>query len=245
MSTDPFDFIKLIWNVLIDLLPIFWPYLLAIFGYYLFLFARKYWRRYRLSRLGLSDVDRLSGKDFETYLATRFRALGYKVEQTKLVGDYGADLILTREGYRTVVQAKRYKKDVGNKAVQEAYAAKPMYNAQNAIVVTNSGYTKAAVKQARITGVELWDRERLINELLHIPKADVGSIPTPSKVDVSTERGSGPAGADALCAICGNAVSEKVRDYCRDHADRFNGQVYCYEHQKEARQANRPGNRLR
>lgn len=235
MRTDPFYFIKLIWNVLIDLLPIFWPYLLAIFGYYLFLFARKYWRRYRLSRLGLSDVDRLSGKDFETYLATRFRALGYKVEQTKLVGDYGADLILTREGYRTVVQAKRYKKDVGNKAVQEAYGAKPMYNAQNAIVVTNRGYTKAAVKQALMTGVELWDRERLINELLHIPKAGVGSVPPANQVDSPPERGGDSIVAEAVCAICGCAVSQKVRDYCAEHRDRFGGNVYCFEHQKTIR----------
>jgi len=223
MSTDPFDFIKLIWKVLIDLLPIFWPYLLAIFGYYLFLFARKYSRRYRLSRLGLSDVDRLSGKDFETYLATRFRALGYKVEQTKLVGDYGADLILMREGYRTVVQAKRYSKNVGVKAVQEVLGAKAKYDAQNAIVVTNSGYTKEAVELAHSAGVDLWGRDRLISEILRTPDASAESA--------STAQQSG----FAVCAICGCALSQKVRDYCAEHRDRFGGNVYCFEHQKTIR----------
>ncbi len=223
MSTDTIAFVRRLLIVLLDFVPILWPFLVLILGYCLFIIARKYWRRHRLSRMGLSEVDLLTGKDFETYLATRFRALGYKVEQTKLVGDYGADLVLTREGYRTVVQAKRYNKNVGIKAVQEVLGAKAKYKAQNAIVVTNSGYTREAVELAQSAGVELWGRERLISELLRTPGAPAESASTPQQSGV------------AVCSICGCAVSQKVRDYCEEHRDRFGGNVYCFEHQKAIR----------
>lgn len=223
MSTGTIVFLKRTLIELLDSIQILWPFLVLFLGYNLFLLARKYWRRYRLSRMGLSDVDMLSGKDFETYLATRFRALGYKVEQTKLVGDYGADLVLTREGYRTVVQAKRYSKNVGIKAVQEVLGAKAKYKAQNAIVVTNSGYTKEAVELAHSAGVEFWGRDRLISEILRTPEAPVESASTAQLSGV------------AVCAICGCAVSQKVRDYCEEHRDRFGGNVYCFEHQKAIR----------
>ena len=39
----------------------------------------------------------------------------------------------------------------------------------------------------------------------------------------------------ANCALCGKVVSEKVEAYCRNHATRFDGQIYCFEHQKTVR----------
>jgi len=34
------------------------------------------------------------------------------------------------------------------------------------------------------------------------------------------------------CALCGQTVSEEERDFCLAHTGRFNGQVFCSEHQK-------------
>lgn len=34
------------------------------------------------------------------------------------------------------------------------------------------------------------------------------------------------------CADCGNKVSEKVRNYCLDRPNKFNNQVFCFEHQR-------------
>lgn len=33
------------------------------------------------------------------------------------------------------------------------------------------------------------------------------------------------------CKTCGKEVSEKVKEYCISNKKRFNGQIYCYEHQ--------------
>jgi HJR/Mrr/RecB family endonuclease len=49
--------------------------------------------------------------------------MGYRVEQTKLSGDQGADLVVIKLGEKTVIQAKRYGGKIGNSAVQEIMAA--------------------------------------------------------------------------------------------------------------------------
>ena len=34
---------------------------------------------------------------------------------------------------------------------------------------------------------------------------------------------------------CGATVSEKVRDYCAQHSQRFEGRIYCFKHQRGVR----------
>jgi len=123
----------------------------------------------RLVRSGIYDVDLMDGRTFERYLSILFQRLGYKVERTRYRGDYGADLILRRDGKRIVVQAKRWKKSVGVKAVQEAVASKGYYNADAAMVVANQAFTQQARILARANRVELWDRDRLVKETLSHP----------------------------------------------------------------------------
>ncbi len=65
------------------------------------------------------------------------RNRGYKVSLTSVTGDYGAGLVLSNNNKKIVMQAKRYKKKVGLKAVQEVVSAKNYYNADECWVVTN------------------------------------------------------------------------------------------------------------
>lgn len=118
-------------------------------------------------RAGLADLDKMGGVRFEEWLADFFRARGYKAKTTPRTGDYGVDLVLERDGQRTVVQAKRWKGKVGPTAVQEIYAGKAHYGADAALVVTNSRFTVEARRLAKSTGVVLWDRDRLRTELLN------------------------------------------------------------------------------
>jgi restriction system protein len=128
-------------------------------------------RRRRLARSGIGDIDRMSGREFEAYLALLFRRYGYTVKQTGKTGDYGADLVISKDGQRTAIQAKRYKRNVGIDAVQQVVAAKKVYDCQGAIVVTNSAYTQAARNLAVANGVVLWDREKLISAMLRAQSA--------------------------------------------------------------------------
>lgn len=126
----------------------------------------KYIKNQKYLKSTMSKVDVMSGEDFEGFLKAHFEALGYKVRLTPKTADYGADLILTREGEKIAVQAKRYRNEkVSNKAVQEVVAAIPVYDKNHSgmkgMVVTNSYFTSNAVTQARACNVELWDRDTL------------------------------------------------------------------------------------
>lgn len=106
-------------------------------------------------------VDAMNGYDFEKFLANIFQTIGFDVEETKQSGDQGADLFVTRFGKRIVIQAKNYSGSVGNAAVQEAISAKNFYSCDEAMVVTNSYFTKSAIELASATSVRLIGRAEL------------------------------------------------------------------------------------
>lgn len=120
----------------------------------------------KLKRSGIKEIDRMDGLEFEKYLALLFRSLGYKVHLTPGSSDYGADLIMKKDGRKITVQAKRYQKNVGKKAVQEAHASMPYYKAQESWVVTNSYYTDQAKILAKTNKVKLIDRDQLVQMII-------------------------------------------------------------------------------
>ncbi len=109
----------------------------------------------------LQEIDGLDGVEFEAYLQGLFTAMGYLVEMTPSTGDFGGDLILAKDGQRTVVQAKRWQGTVGSDAVQEALSGKAYYVCDHAWVVTNSIFSRKAKELAFSTGVRLVDRGAL------------------------------------------------------------------------------------
>jgi restriction system protein len=120
----------------------------------------------RIARSGIGEIDSMTGAEFERVLLERFRALGYIANTTPTTGDFGADLVVRRNGVTTVVQAKRSARAVGIKAVQEIHAARSFYQATGAMVVTNSSFTPAARGLADSVDVELIARDQLIDRLL-------------------------------------------------------------------------------
>lgn len=115
---------------------------------------------------GILQVDEMTGKEFEKFLAVHFRNCGYSVTLTQDSQDYGADLILYKDGSKTVVQAKISKNPVGIKAVQEVAGAVRHYKGNKGRVITNNRFTENAYKLAKSNEVELWDRKELIEFLL-------------------------------------------------------------------------------
>lgn len=123
------------------------------------------WKQKRLLRIGIKNLDTLSGRDFEHLLVPVFKAKGYKVELTPSTGDWGADLLLTKKDERTVVQAKRWKSKVGVKALGDVLRARDKYQATDMLYVSTSEYTDRAKEQAEASGIVLWDRDDFIREL--------------------------------------------------------------------------------
>ena len=111
------------------------------------------------------DIMQMDGLEFERVLSEIFEKLGYEAKVTQGSGDQGADLVLNKDGEKTVVQAKRYSSNVSNSAVQEVVASKKHYNAEKGIVVTTSNFTNSAESLARSNDIKLWNGSKLRKEL--------------------------------------------------------------------------------
>ena len=118
------------------------------------------WHR-RYGSLEITELKKLSGIEFEDYLANLFIAQGYIIQKTPISGDYGADLLLQKDQQLIAVQAKCYSGSVGVSAVQEALSGKAYYNCHSAWVVTTGNYTANAVELANKSNVRLIDSHEL------------------------------------------------------------------------------------
>jgi len=72
---------------------------------------------------------------------------------------------ICRNNEKIAVQAKYYKGSVSNKAVQEVVASMKYYNCNKGIVVSTGKFTKGAKELAMANGIELWDKEKLLENL--------------------------------------------------------------------------------
>ncbi len=94
-----------------------------------------------------------------------------------------------------VVQAKRFSKSVGVKAIQEVKASQNYYNANESWVVTNNYFTTPAEKLASSNDVKLIDRDELIKM---ITSMNPTAIPSASKsiLEVASNK--------LICEKCGS-----------------------------------------
>jgi len=121
------------------------------------------------NRISLEDIDKMEGWKFEEFLKKLFEKMDYSVELTQDSNDYGADLILSKSGERISVQAKRWRENVGRKAVQEVYSSIAHWKTQRGIVVCSSDFTNNAIILAQSCNVELWNRDKLEKMLNKYP----------------------------------------------------------------------------
>lgn len=168
--------------------------LLALVLTIILLILRRKKHHERLKRSGIADIDKMDGRQFEHYLGVLFKNLGYSVKVTRAAGDYGADLVIAKDGKKIVVQAKRYSKNVGLKAVQEAQASIAHYGASEAWVVSNSEYTYEATELARSNKVKLYSRDDLVEMIL---KMNTETTPSPKQITEQLPQ------SEIICERCG------------------------------------------
>jgi len=108
-----------------------------------------------LRQQNAEKIETMQGHEYEEYCGKLLTHAGWFVSQTKRTGDQGADLIACVENRKLCIQCKRQQKPVGVKAVQEALAGKAFYDGTDAVVVSNSKFTKPAQNLANKVGVIL------------------------------------------------------------------------------------------
>lgn len=125
---------------------------------------RKMWQEgQRWKNFRMSEIDRMSGIEFEQYVAKLLKSLGAtKIELTPAQGDFGVDILYTVQGKTFAAQLKRQKGSVGLSALQQAFSGAAYYRADQSILITNSYLTNAAVEFAKRNNVMVVDRSILI-----------------------------------------------------------------------------------
>ena len=158
---------------IISLFKAFLPLYLAGIGIIVALIFIKKKKEKKYRKAGFDIIDNISGKEFEKYVKTLLKKMGFKVKETSPQADYGIDLIAeSPDGRTTAIQCKRWNKKVGVKAIQEAVAGKNYYKTDEAAVITNNHFTKNAKKLAKANNVELIDRDILAEIILETTRED-------------------------------------------------------------------------
>ena len=103
----------------------------------------------------VDDMSRLDEGMFREFVANMFHDYGYMVSAASGPRDYGADLVMSKDDQRVAVQARQHEGAAGVDDVRDAHFAKHYYGADEAWVVSASGFTSEAVRTADDLDVHL------------------------------------------------------------------------------------------
>jgi len=150
---------KAIYSVIIIALGILFIFLVLLY----FRIRKRSKVRAAIMAAGSENPMQLTPEQYEEFCSNILANNGWKTSLTRKSGDFGADVIAEKAGQKIIIQCKQWSKSVGVKAVQEAHAAASHYRANQAIVVTTTGYTQAAKALAKSTGVRLLSHTDLVD----------------------------------------------------------------------------------
>lgn len=112
------------------------------------------------------NLAELSPSEFESLMTNLFQKMDLETRQTRASRDGGIDCVAWDMrpviGGKIVIQAKRYKNTVGVGAVRDLYGAMNNERAAKGILVTTSGFGRAAFEFAKDKPMELVNGENLL-----------------------------------------------------------------------------------
>ncbi|WP_407473041.1 restriction endonuclease [Xanthomonas campestris pv. raphani] len=191
------------------LLGICW--LAALFSY----LGTRSRRRFLETRTSLEILVAGGWRQFELLVGEAFRRQGYSVEETGLGGaDGGSDLILRKDGRRTLVQCKQWKRQqVGVSVVREMYGLLAHHQAHSVKIACVGTYTKDAERFAEGKPIELIGGEQLLG-MIRAVQQHATAPPTPQAarveaVSASTESTASATIATPNCPRCGSALVQR------------------------------------
>jgi restriction system protein len=109
----------------------------------------------------LREIDRMTGLQFEEWVAQKLKTNGFTHVHVTEKYDYGVDIFAIKDGVRWGVQVKRHSSLVKAEAVRQVVTALNHYGCDKAMVVTNSFFSKVARSLATSNDCILIDRKSL------------------------------------------------------------------------------------
>lgn len=130
-------------------------------------YVKKLHEEYLIRSTRIDEVDLMTGWEFEQFVANLLTNLDFtKVKVTKKTGDGGVDILaINPDGEKTAIQCKRVKSKVGFKVIQEIFLGKKIHRCKKGMIITNSYFTKPALEAGAKEKLDLWCRNRLLEEM--------------------------------------------------------------------------------
>lgn len=173
-------------------------------------------RRFLETRTSLESLAAGGWRQFELLVGEAFRRQGYSVEETGLGGaDGGIDLILRKDGCRTLVQCKQWKRQqVGVSVVREMYGLLAHHQAHAVKIACIGSYTKDAERFAEGKPIELIGGEQLLEMIRAVQRqATAQATPQATRVEpvsASTESTASATIATPNCPRCGSSLVQRI-----------------------------------
>jgi restriction system protein len=192
------------------------PFVLIFF---IFVAMMAAFRGHRVGKLvdrqtSLQSLQNISWKEFEWMVAEAFRRQGYSVTESLNKGpDGGVDLVLHKDGKKSLVQCKRWKTySVGAPVVREIFGLLIDHKADEAIVVTSGKFTSEAVQFSEGKPITLVDGDQLLNLVSSVQTGNSvkrASYPVPTRIP--------------NCPKCGAEMALRIARKGRNSGNKFWG----------------------
>lgn len=149
---------------------------------------------------------------FELLVGEAFRRQGYAVEETGLGGaDGGIDLILRKDGRRTLVQCKQWRRrQVGVSVVREMYGLLAHHQADAVKIVCVGGYTNDAERFARGKAIELIGGELLLEMIRLAQTGCTTEAATKPRIEPAVVSQINVTSQSPACPRCGSALVQRI-----------------------------------
>lgn len=151
--------------------PFAWFFMTAFCVAALMSFLKRRHRRQLLgTQTGMDSLRSMDWRTFELLVGEAFRRQGYTVEETGLGGaDGGKDVVLSKDGLKTIVQCKQWRSQrVGVPVVREMYGVMHHEGANAVKIIALCGCTPDAIAFARNKPIELIDGHALLDTVMDI-----------------------------------------------------------------------------
>jgi len=152
---------------------------------------------------GIESIRDMSWQDFELLVGEAFRRKGFEVRENGGGGaDGGIDLVLTKNGKKSIVQCKRWKTfSIGVPLIRELYGVMTSERANDCIFVSSGNYTAEARLFAEDKPIWLIDGSELLEMV-----AGVQVQPNIKKPSAYQQ----PAATSPECPLCGSAMVKRT-----------------------------------
>ncbi len=122
--------------------------------------------KYHFRSLQLEDIDSMDGLSFEYYVAGLLQNNGFSNVLLTEQYDMGIDIVAEKNEIRWGIQVKRHSGLVKAIAIRQVVTALRFYGCDQAMVITNSTYSKVARELADSNECVLIDRDGLVSLML-------------------------------------------------------------------------------